>query len=120
MPDRKTVQDWIDCYVRAWSTADRRDIEALFTSGAEYHEWPYETDWIGREEIVEGWQSRDDWQKNGWTFESEILMITGDTAAVRGRGVYTAFGAFDNLWTLTFASDGRVEVFRMWNNAAED
>jgi hypothetical protein len=52
-------------------SSGRSDIAAVFTSGAEYHEWPYETDWSGRDEIVEGWQSRDDWQKNGWTFRGQ-------------------------------------------------
>ncbi|MFD8496411.1 nuclear transport factor 2 family protein [Amycolatopsis sp. NPDC059657] len=118
MPNSDVVEEWIEKYVHAWTTSARKDIEALFTGGAEYHERPYETDWIGRNEIVEGWQSRDEWQKNGWTFEWEILMITGDTAAVRGRGTYAEFGAFDNLWTLTFAPNGRVDTFRMWNNAA--
>ena len=83
--------------MHAWSTSDRSDIEA----------------------VVDGWQSRDDWQKNGWTFDWEILLITGDTSAVRGRGTYVEFGAFDNLWTLPFSPDGRVKVLRMWNNQAE-
>jgi hypothetical protein len=119
LANRDVVASWMKRYVHAWSTSERSDIEALFTSGAEYHELPYETHWIGRDEIIEGRQSRDGWQKNGWTFAGEILMITGDTAAVRGLGTYTEFGAFDNLWTLTFAPDGRVKVFRMWNNQAE-
>jgi SnoaL-like domain len=119
MPNRDVVEKWIEKYVHAWNTSAHKDIEALFTKAAEYHERPYVTDWIGRDEIVQGWQSRDEWQKNGWTFDWEILMIIGDTAAVRGRGIYAEFGAFDNLWTLTFASNGRVDTFRMWNNAAE-
>jgi hypothetical protein len=120
MPTREEVETWIGDYVRAWTSSARADIETLFTVDAEYHEWPYETTWAGRDEIVTGWQGRDDWQQGGWTFGWEILMITGDTAAVRGRGSYTELGDFDNLWVLTFATDGRVAVFRMWNNPAAD
>jgi hypothetical protein len=38
------VQAWIEKYVLAWTSAERADIEALFTADAEYHERPYETD----------------------------------------------------------------------------
>jgi len=114
------VEAFIAGYVRAWTTADAADIAALFAADAEYHEHPYETHWIGRDAIVEGWLSRQDWQEGGWSFESSILMITGDTAAVRGTGTYTKLGTFENLWTVTFDDDGLCTVFRMWNNEAAD
>ncbi|GAB3572675.1 hypothetical protein GCM10027445_30650 [Amycolatopsis endophytica] len=120
MPSRADVDSWIERCVHAWTTSDRNDLAALFTSGAEYHEWPYETHWIGRDDIIEGRQDRADWQCNGWTFAWDVLMITGGTAAVRGLGTYPEFGVFGNLWTLTFAPDGRGDVFRRWNNAAPD
>ncbi|MDQ1529517.1 MAG: hypothetical protein QOE85_1405 [Actinomycetota bacterium] len=110
------VQAWIENYVLAWTSAERADIEALFTVDAEYHERPYETDWVGRDEIVEGWLSRQDWQEGGWAFTSSILMITGDTAAVRGTGIYDRLGTFENLWVVTFDADGVCTDFRMWNN----
>ncbi|MGW7758979.1 hypothetical protein ACWGK6_47205 [Streptomyces violaceusniger] len=71
---------------------------------------------MGREAIVAGWLSRQDWQEGGWTFESEILMITGDTAAINGIGVYKELGTFENLWVVTLTSDGKCSMFRMWNN----
>jgi hypothetical protein len=46
-------------------------------------------------------------------------MVTGDTAAIKGTGRYTELGTFDNLWTVTFADDGRCRMFRMWNNGTE-
>jgi len=114
--NRAVVESWIERYVHAWTTADADDIGALFVDDAEYHERPYETDWIGRAEIVDGWLSRQQWQEGGWTFEWELLAITGDTAAVCGTGVYAKLGTFENLWTVTFDDDGRCSVFRMWNN----
>ena len=102
--------------VRAWTTAAAKDIEALFTPDAEYHEWPFETHWIGRKNIVEGWLSRQPWQAGGWTFDWTLLALTGDTAAISGTGVYVELGTFENLWTVTFGADGRCSVFRMWNN----
>jgi hypothetical protein len=111
-----TTEAWVDRYVHAWKTSDSGDIESLFTEDAEYHEWPYETSWIGREAIVRGWLERKDWQEGGWDFEWSVLAVNGDTAAIGGTGVYRKLGTFANLWTVTFADDGRCRVFRMWNN----
>ncbi|MCE7010412.1 nuclear transport factor 2 family protein [Kibdelosporangium philippinense] len=110
------VEAWVDAYVHAWRTASPKDIKALFAPAAEYHEWPYVTDWIGRAEIVEGWLSRQKWQEGGWEFEWSILMINGDTAAIKGTGVYKELGTFLNLWTVTFDKRGKCLMFRMWNN----
>ncbi|MFF3444209.1 nuclear transport factor 2 family protein [Streptosporangium sp. NPDC002721] len=118
MLTNEQLTGWVERYVHAWRTADPADIAALFTANAEYHEQPYETDWIGREAIVQGWLSRRPWQEGGWDFDWSPLMITGDTAAIRGTGVYTELGRFDNLWVVTFAGDGRCSSFRMWNNEA--
>ena len=111
----KLVNGWVEKYVHAWRTYDEADIGALFTEGAEYHEWPYVTDWVGREQIVAGWGERKGWQAGGWEFDWSVLAISGDTAAVGGTGVYRELGTFANLWTVTFDGD-RCAVFRMWNN----
>lgn len=116
MTTRQQVTSWVENYVHAWTTADPADIESLFAQDAEYHEWPYDTHWLGRGEIVKGWLERQPWQKGGWTFDWAILMITGDTAAIRGTGVYEKLGTFENLWTVTFTPEGTCRLFRMWNN----
>jgi hypothetical protein len=113
---QQQVEKWVEGYVRAWRTSVAKDITPLFTAKAECHEWPYVTDWIGREEIVQGWLSREAWQQGGWDFEWSILMITGDTAAIGGTGVYKELGTFANLWTVTFDNRGKCTMFRMWNN----
>jgi hypothetical protein len=119
MPATADVEQWIKQYEHAWRTNDPDDIQALFTPGAEYHEWPYETAWIGRKEIVEGWLGREHMQTGGWTFAWSILTVNGDTAAIEGTGVYQEYGTFANLWVVTFADDGRCAVFRMWNNEVQ-
>lgn len=110
------VRTWVDAYVHAWTTGAAKDIGALFSPNAEYHEWPYATDWVGRDAIIEGWRGRQAWQEGGWTFEWSILMITGDTAAIQGVGHYKELGDFANLWTVTFDRRGKCAMFRMWNN----
>ncbi|GAB2539647.1 nuclear transport factor 2 family protein [Nocardia heshunensis] len=116
MIDDEQVGVWVDGYVHAWNTNAAKDIARLFSKDAEYHEWPYQTDWVGRDAIVDGWRGRLAWQQGGWTFDWSILMITGDTAAIQGVGRYTELGDFANLWTVTFDLRGKCSMFRMWNN----
>ena len=116
MVPEQLVTRWVESYVKAWRSGLEKDIEGLFASAAEYHEWPYVTDWVGRDAIVEGWLSRQDWQQGGWEFEWSVLMINGDTAAIGGTGTYRELGVFANLWTVTFDSRGKCVMFRMWNN----
>jgi hypothetical protein len=120
MATEQQVKEWVESYVHAWRTGAAKDIKALFAPKAEYHELPYKTDWIGRDEIVAGWLSRQDWQQGGWDFDWSILTITGDTAAIGGTGVYKELGSFTNLWTVTFDQSGRCTIFRMWNNEKSD
>lgn len=116
MTTEQQVRAWVDSYVHAWTTSDAKDIRALFAKDAEYHERPYETSWVGRDAIVEGWLGRQAWQEGGWTFEWSVLMLTGNTAALQGTGVYKELGTFENLWVVTFDAHGRCTEFRMWNN----
>ncbi|RFA18857.1 nuclear transport factor 2 family protein [Subtercola boreus] len=111
----ETVTSWIEKYLRAWETNDRDDIAALFTEDAEYHERPFDTEWIGREDIIQGWRGRWEWQQGGWTFESTISGIHDRTAVITGLGHYTELGDFDNVWTVTFDELGRCTRFEMVN-----
>jgi hypothetical protein len=78
---REHVEAWVRDYVTAWTTYTRGDIAALFSTDAEYHEWPYETAWIGRDAIIDGLNERQDWQAGGWTFDWSVAAISGDTAS---------------------------------------
>ncbi|WP_405064472.1 nuclear transport factor 2 family protein [Kribbella sp. NBC_01505] len=119
MISEQQVTKWVESYVAAWRSGADKDIAALFTANAEYHELPYATDWIGRPAIVEGWMAREDWQQGGWEFEWALLAINGDTAAIEGTGTYTELGTFANLWTVTLDGRGKCSMFRMWNNQVE-
>ena len=103
-------------YLKAWESNSAGDIAELFTEDAEYHESPYETEWIGRDEIVDGWRGRWNWQKGGWRFEWSLVSIEGQTVVVAGIGHYTQLGDFDNVWTISFDDQGRASRFEMVNN----
>ena len=109
------VTTWVDAYILAWASNATADIAALFAEDAEYHETPYETEWIGRDEIVDGWQGRWDWQQGGWDFEWTLVSIDGVTAVITGIGHYKKLGDFDNLWTVTFNDAGLCTRFDMRN-----
>jgi ketosteroid isomerase-like protein len=113
---QQQVRDWVAAYVKAWTTGDPADIEAIYAEDAASYEWPYDTAWVGRAAVIDGWQVRAPWQEGGWTFDWQPLMITGDTFAIKGTGVYQKLGTFENLWVVTLGADGKCVVFRMWNN----
>lgn len=114
------VVAWTERYVRAWETNDPLDIAVLFTEDAEYHESPYETNWIGRDAIIEGWRSRWSWQQGGWSFRWQLDSLVGGTAVVSGVGSYTELGEFDNVWTITFRTPELCESFTMVNTEREN
>ena len=116
---RATVSAWVERYLGAWRSNDPADIGGLFSADGEYHEAPYDTDWIGREEIVAGWRSRWDWQQGGWTFDWHLVSLDGATAVISGVGRYTELGEFDNLWTVVFRTPEVCEDFRMLNTERE-
>jgi hypothetical protein len=116
----EAVTAWINDYVHAWQTNEPADIAALFAENAEYHESPFDTEWIGRDDIIEGWRGRWNWQQGGWTFEWEIASIRGRTAVITGVGHYTELGDFDNVWTVTFDELGRSTRFEMVNTEASE
>ena len=114
-PTTASITRWVEDYVTAWKSNDRADVETLFTDDAEYHESPFDTQWIGRDAIVEGWRSRWEWQSGGWEFEWSITAIDGWDVVITGIGRYAELGDFDNLWTVTFDESGRCSRFVMVN-----
>lgn len=112
---RTTVIAWVERYLEAWRTNDSADIAALFADHGEYHETPYNTVWVGRDQIVAGWRSRWDWQQGGWSFDWRLVSLDGATAVISGVGRYIELGDFDNVWTVTFRTPELCESFRMLN-----
>jgi SnoaL-like domain len=119
LPTADSISQWVNDYLHAWETNASTDITALFTEDAEYSESPYETEWIGRDDIVDGWRGRWDWQQGGWTFEWSIRSIDGATVVLTGIGHYKELGDFDNVWTVTFDGTGRCSRFVMVNTARD-
>lgn len=114
MTDRAAVSAWIARYLRAWSSNEPADIEALFTPDAIYRPTPHSDGWRGRDAIVAGWLDRRD-DPGTWSFEHTILAVDADVAVVQGRTVYTAPPLdYSNLWVLRLEPDGRCRDYVEW------
>jgi len=113
------VTNWVDGYRAAWLSNDPDAIRALFTDDAVYEFRPHDPHPSrGIEAIIAGWLDAAD-APDDTTWEWHPLAEEGDIATIQGRTVYRANGdqpetVYDNLWVLTFVSDGRVRHFTEW------
>jgi hypothetical protein len=109
-----TIERWLEMYLRAWTTNDTSDFEALFTDAAAYFPTPFSGGWHGRAEIVAGWLDRKD-EPGDWSFEHEILWGSDELGVVRGLTRYPRDGReYRNLWLVRFAPGGRCREFTEW------
>ena len=107
------IDEWMAAYLRAWSTNDAADIRALFTEDAEYFTAPFRPAKSGQDAILEWWLWAQD-DPDGFSFTWETVVATPTTAVIRGVTDYGADGAFQNLWAIEFAPDGRASRFTEW------
>lgn len=108
------VQDWLDGYLRAWSSNEPDDIRALFTEDGVYAGGPFDPDpWVGRERIVEEWLAHRD-EPGSWSFDGVPLAYTEGVGIVQGRTDYASGRVYANLWVITFADDGRARSLVEW------
>ncbi|MET7457870.1 nuclear transport factor 2 family protein [Streptomyces sp. NPDC005574] len=110
------VTRWVGAYIYAWRTGQAADIEALFTRDGEYHQRPHAADWIGRRAIVEGWQAQAAARHGAGPFTWQVLLVNGDTAAIREVRVHTGVATFLSLLVVTLDDQGQAKVLRVWQN----
>jgi uncharacterized protein (TIGR02246 family) len=111
--DRALAQDWVERYVRAWTSNDPAEIGDLFSPDAIYRPTPMSDGWRGRDAIVAQWLTRKD-DPGDWQFEFEVLGVADDLAVIRGLTTYTAPpgpGTYENLWLVRLIPEGRATDF---------
>jgi ketosteroid isomerase-like protein len=106
------IRRWTDQYVRAWTTNEAADIEALFAEDATYYTAPFRKPWTGRQAIVDSWLKRKD-EQGGWQFRYEVIGVAGRLGFVRGWTVYPDV-RYSNLWVIRLADGGPCEEFTEW------
>ncbi|MFO7300084.1 MAG: nuclear transport factor 2 family protein [Actinomycetes bacterium] len=113
MSDR--LEQWMDGYVRAWTTNDPEDIAELFTPDAIYDPQTPEGEWDGIDEIVSNWVDRVTSDGDDWEFEWQPLVETDEIAVVTGRTRYEDPPAsYRNLFVIKFDESGRCYDFTEW------
>ena len=110
--DRKYFEDWIQGYIKAWTSNKAEDIAALFSVEAEYYTLPFRDAYEGRQAIVDFWIKRDD-QPDDWQLEYDWLAVEGDTGVLRGLSTYDK-SVYSNIWLIKLNEVGRCYEFREW------
>lgn len=118
MLDTATVTAWLDAYVHAWKTYDRRDIGALFSEQATYAYDPFNKPVRGRAAIVEMWLENRD-EPGTYDGHYEPILIEDNRAVTNGRSLYykedgTISSEWDNIFILRFDDEGRCAEYREW------
>jgi ketosteroid isomerase-like protein len=113
--DEAAARQWMEAYLKAWTSNDRDDIGALFADDARLRYEPH-TEWLaGRDAIVEDWLRRRD-EPGDWEFEWDVLAVSGDLAFIEGRAAYSRPKpiTYSNLWVVRLEPDGRASEFTEW------
>jgi ketosteroid isomerase-like protein len=120
MPDTRTVQEWLDRYVRAWATYDPTLIASLYSEDAVYRWHPWDEGEAvarGRDRIVAAWLDERD-EPGTWEARYEPLLASGDTAIATGRSRYytdagrsTLDREYWNIFVMRFDGEDRCSEF---------
>ena len=112
--DKRTVETWVERYLRAWSTNDPQDIGQLFAEEALYYTGPFDEPWRGQEGIVQGWLDRKD-EPGTWSFRYQVLVAADSVGVVRGWAQYhNPDREYSNIWAIHFDEQGRCTEFTEW------
>ncbi|HJV04448.1 MAG TPA: nuclear transport factor 2 family protein [Actinomycetota bacterium] len=115
--DRRTLEDWLARYGRAWETADPEAAAALFTEDATYRETPFDEVMMGRDAIRRYWEEIPDTQRDisfGWE------VVATDPVVVRWRAGWVRLRderriTLDGVFLLEFGeATGLCRTLREW------
>jgi hypothetical protein len=120
LPDRATVQRWLDAYVEAWKSYDEAAIADLWTEHAVWVK-PFGIRATGRAAITAEWmEERHLFEAGGYDAAYEPIAIDAGIVVTHGRTLFfdpdtgVRRGEFDNVWVLRFGPDGRCSEFHEW------
>ena len=124
---REDVDRWLDAYVEAWKSYDRRQIEALFAEDVRYRYHPADDPIEGRAAVVESWLGEGDHpdaseRDEAGTYDARYraFAVDGDAAVATGTSSYKdsvdgpVVRVYDNCFVMRFDPEGRCRVFTEW------
>ncbi|WP_426593587.1 nuclear transport factor 2 family protein [Cellulomonas sp. McL0617] len=107
---KDAVTGWVEHYERAWRGQDVGDLNRLFTEHARYMRSPYAEPLDGLDAIKGFWAD-----PALFEMTATVLAADGPVGVVRVDVSYPEeHHEYRNLWVITFAPDGRAEVFEEW------
>lgn len=105
-------EKWAQGYIAAWKSNDREDIGALFTDDVRYYTQAFREPWVGSKTVVNGWIGRVD-EQGDWKFDYKWIAVESNVGVLEGVTTYTTQEtAYNNIWIITLAEDGRCSEFR--------
>jgi hypothetical protein len=111
------AQRFLDGYLDAWRTNDPDAIRELFTVDATYRGAAHHPDpAIGIDAIIALWDEERD-EPGTWSYDGGVELENKRAAVIRGVTTYSEGpkgGAYENVWLVRFADDGRVSEFQDW------
>jgi hypothetical protein len=124
---REDVDRWLDAYVQAWKSYDRRQIEALFAGDIAYRYHPEDDAIEGRAAVVDSWLGESDNpdaserdEPNTYDAAYRAVAVEGDVAVATGITSYrdrpggAVVRVYDNCFVMQFDSEGRCREFTEW------
>ena len=107
---KDAVTGWVEHYERAWRAQDVDGLNRLFTEHARYLRSPYAEPLEGLEAIKGFWAD-----PPAFEMTATVLAADGPIGVVRVDVSYPDDNQeYRDLWVITFAPDGRAEVFEEW------
>lgn len=114
MTSRNDITRWLHSYQRAARSDDPKDVAALFTKDAEYHDEPFGEPWRGRDEIVRRWIEQSD-AKLEWDLSHRVVAVDGSTAVLEVEYLYTSpehRHTYRSIWLVELDDEGRARSFK--------
>lgn len=106
------ASDWLDGYIRAWTSKDEADVRAIFADDAEYWFRPDDDDpVVGIDAIVAMWR---DPEPADPIHELRVLIENDSLGIITGTVNYPGHQSYANMWEVWFAPDGRAKKFIEW------
>jgi ketosteroid isomerase-like protein len=125
--DTADVDRWLQAYVAAWRSYDRRQIEELFAEDVTYRYHPYDEPVRGRAAVVASWLGEDaaagtSARDEPGTYDAgyRAVAVDGPVAVATGSSRYRkepggpVAETFDNCFVMRFDQDGRCTDFTEW------
>jgi ketosteroid isomerase-like protein len=122
--DHASAQDWLDRYVRAWTSYDPAEIGPLFTDDVVYRYHPSDDPTLGRAAVVASWLGEGDahgasTRDAPGTYRARYapIAVDGDTVVAVGTTHYTevpggpVVRTYDNCFVMRFDGDGQCREF---------